>query len=146
MVNVVIPNGQYDEGGLNYFLTFYFNLSLDQCPISILSNLATRKFVIILKGNYKFRFTSDFCFILGFENEAKLTSKHNKGTKLCNITRNVDTIHIHFSLVDSSIVNGNTTFNVIWSLTPKIEPEMLLREIPIERQYLPINRNEYINA
>ena len=97
------------------------------------------KFVIILKENYKFWFNSDLCFILGFENEAELSSKYNEGTKVPNITRNVDKIHIHCSLVDSSIVNGNTTSDVIWSFAPKTEPGTLLCEIPIERQYLPIN-------
>ena len=53
-VNVVTPNGFYDELGLNYFKTNYFNSSLDRCPISISSNLATMKFVFILKENFKF--------------------------------------------------------------------------------------------
>ena len=97
-------------------------------PVSISSNLAIMKVAIILKENYKFQFNSDFSIILGFENEAKLSSKYNEGTKVPNITRNVDKIQIHWSLVDSSIVNGNTTSDVIWSSAPKTEPGTLLCE------------------
>ena len=43
-------------------------------------------------------------------------------------------------------MNGNATSNIIWSFAPKAEPGTLLCEIPMERQYIPINRNEYINA
>ena len=85
----------YDEKGLNYFLTRYFNSPLGRRPIIISSNLATMKFVIILKQNYIFWFNSDSCYILGFENEAELSSKYNEGTKVPNITKNVDLIHIH---------------------------------------------------
>ena len=56
------------------------------------------KFVIILKEDYKFHSNSDLCFILGFENEAKLSSKYNEGTKVPNITRNVDKVNIHCPL------------------------------------------------
>jgi len=48
--------------------------------------------------------------------------------------------------VDSSIVDGNTTSDVIWSFASKTEPGALLREIPIEMQYLLIKRNEYISS
>ena len=87
------------------------------------------KFLIILKHNYKFRFNSD-----------------NEGTKVPDITRNNDKIYIHCSLVVSSIVNGNTNSDVICSFAPKTEPRALLCEISIERQYLAINRNKYINV
>ena len=46
----------------------------------------------------------------------------------------------------SSIVNRNTTSDVIWSFAPKTELRTLFCEISIERQYIPVNRNEYINA
>ena len=48
-------------------------------------------------------------------------------------------------LVDSSIVDGNTTSDEIWSFVSKTEPGALLRDIPIEMQYLLIKRNEYIS-
>ena len=112
-VKVVIPNGMYDEEGLNYFLSRYFNSFLDQYPNSISSNLSKMKFVIIFKGYYRFRFNCDICVILVFENEAELSSKYNEGTKVANIARNIDDIHIHCSLVDSSIVNGNARSDVI---------------------------------
>ena len=112
-VHAVVSNGLYDEEALNYFLTRYFSSSPDRCLISIPTNLATIKFVIILKENYKFLFNSDICFILGFENEAKLSIKYDDGIKVLNITRNGDIIHIHCSLVDSSIVNGNSTSSII---------------------------------
>ena len=87
-----------------------------------------------MKDNYKFRFNSDLYFILGFENEADLRSKFNEGTKVLNISRNVDKIHIHCSLVDRSIVNGIRTSDVIWTFAPKTEPGTLLCKIPIERE------------
>ena len=68
------------------------------------------KLVINLKENYKCHFNSDLCFILRFKNEAELSSKYNEGTIVPNITRNVDKIYIHYSLVGSSIACGNTTF------------------------------------
>ena len=46
----------------------------------------------------------------------------------------------------SSIVNGNTTSYVIWSSAKKTELRTLFCEISIERQYIPVNSNEYINA
>ena len=124
--NVVIPIGFYDELGLNYFSTRYLNSSLDRYPISMSTNLEKIKFVIILKENYKFRFKSDLCFILGFENEPELSSTYNEVTKVPNITRNVDKIHIHCSLVDSKIMNWNATFDVISSFSPKTQPGTLL--------------------
>ena len=45
-MDVVTPNGFYDEEGLNYFLTPYFNSSLDRYPINISSSLARVKFVL----------------------------------------------------------------------------------------------------
>jgi len=48
--------------------------------------------------------------------------------------------------VVSSIVNGNTTSDVIWSFAPKTEHGTIFCEISIERQYIPVNQNEYINA
>ena len=61
-------------------------------------------------------------FHLGYENQAELSSKNNKVTKVPNIVNNVDKIQIHSSLVDSSIVNGNAPSNVIWRIAPKTEP------------------------
>ena len=46
-------------------------------------------------------------------------------------------------------MNGNATSDEIWNFAPKTELGTLLYtigDIPIERQYLPISRNEYINA
>ena len=37
-------------------------------------------------------------------------------------------------LVDSSIVDGNTTSDVIWSFVSKTEPEALVRDIPLKIQ------------
>ena len=74
------------------------------------------------------------------------SSKYNEGTKVPNITSNVDKMHSHCSIVDSSIVNGTRFSDVILSFAPKTEPWTLLCEIPVERQYLPINRKEYINT
>ena len=133
-VNFVMPNGLHDEEGLHYFSTRYFKSSLDRCPISTSFNLATIKFVIILKRKYKFWFNSDLCFIFGFENEAELSSKYNESAKVPNATRNSDRIHIHCSLVDRSIVNGIRTSDVIWTFAPKTEPGTLLCKIPIERE------------
>jgi len=47
--------------------------------------------------------------------------------------------------VDSLIVSGNTTSDVIWSFASKTAPSTLLFGVPIKRQYLPINRSEFIN-
>jgi len=77
------------------------------------------KFDAILKENYKFRFKSDSCSILGFENEAELSIKYSEGTKVPYYTRNVDKMRIYCSIVDSSIVNGDTTSDMIWSIVPK---------------------------
>lgn len=144
-LNVVIPNGMYNEECFNYFLSHYFNASRENCPITVSSNPATMRFVILLKDNYEFKFNSDLSIILGFENDVKLSDKINEGTKVPNITRNVDKIQVHCSLVDSSIVNGARS-DVIWTFAPNTEPGCLIVEIPKERQYLLINRKEFINS
>ena len=43
-------------------------------------------------------------------------------------------------------MNGNTTSDVILRFAAKAEPGTLLYDIHIERQYLTINRKEYINV
>jgi hypothetical protein len=57
----------------------------------------------------------------------------------------VDKIQVHCSLVDSSIVNGVRS-DVIWTFASNTEPGCLIVEIPKERQYLLINRKEFINS
>ena len=78
------------------------------------------KFVTILKDIYKFRINSGLCFIY-----KKLLQKLLQEMMI--------KIHIHCLLADSSIMNGNTTSDLIGSFLPKTEPGMLLCEIPIER-------------
>jgi hypothetical protein len=50
-VNVAIPNGFYDEEGLNYFLKLLYQFIPRSMPNQyiISSNLATIKFLIILR-------------------------------------------------------------------------------------------------
>ena len=142
-VNVTIPNGMYNDDCLNYFLCQYFDTPKDKCPIVISSNPASMRFVIILQEKYIFRFNSDLYQILGFEKESEISKKINEGTKLPNITRSVDKIQIHCSLVNSSIVNKSKS-DVIWTFVPNTEPGCQIVENPRQLIYLPINTNDFI--
>ena len=48
--------------------------------------------------------------------------------------------------MDGSIVDGNTSSDVIWIFVSKTELGALDRDIPIKMQYLLIKRNEYISS
>jgi hypothetical protein len=60
-----------------------------------------------------------------------------------HITKDIDQILIHCSLVSSSYQN-NLKSDVIYAFTPNISPRSLINIEPTHPKYLPINRTDYI--
>lgn len=79
--------------------------------------------------------------LLGFDN--KIYKEINYATKIGNITKQIDQILIHCSLVSSSYQN-NLKSDVIYAFTPNISPRSLINIEPTHPKYLPINRTDYI--
>jgi len=94
----------------------------------VLSNFPTMRFIILSKYNYELIFNCDLSIILGFKNCVLLSDKINKVTKVPNITRNVDKVQIHCSLVDSSIVDVVRS-DVLWTLALNTKPGCLIVEL-----------------
>ncbi|KAJ3648749.1 hypothetical protein Zmor_020527 [Zophobas morio] len=67
----------------------------------------------------------------------------NYATKIGNITKDIDQILIHCSLISSSYQN-NLKSDVIYAFTPNISPRSLINIEPTHPKYLPINRTDYI--
>jgi hypothetical protein len=134
-----LPNGLYDENELNNYIQEYFG-TFETPPFYFDVNYATNRFMLIIRDK-------DFSHgkiheLLGFDKKI-YKEGINYATKIGNITKDIDQILIHCSLVSSSYQN-NLKSDVIYAFTPNISPRSLINIEPTHPKYLPINRTDYI--
>ena len=142
---LLIPDGNYDDEELNnYLIDFFQPDNDDNCPIVFDVNNATNRFILILNGkDYKVDMAEGLlCDLLGFD-KTVYEERINHAPKIGNITRDVDRILIHCSIVDQSYKN-NKMSDVIYSFAPNVSPGSMINIEPFHPKYLPINRKDYI--
>jgi hypothetical protein len=138
-----LPNGLYDENELNNYIQEYFG-TFETPPFYFDVNYATNRFMLIIRDkDYEIDFSHGKIYeLLGFDKKI-YKSGINYATKIGNITKDIDQILIHCSLVSSSYQN-NLKSDVIYAFTPNISPRSLINIEPTHPKYLPINRTDYI--
>jgi hypothetical protein len=138
-----LPNGLYDENELNNYIQEYFG-TFETPPFYFDVNYATNRFMLIIRDkDYEIDFSHGKIHeLLGFDKKI-YKEGINYATKIGNITKDIDQILIHCSLVSSSYQN-NLKSDVIYAFTPNISPRSLINIEPTHPKYLPINRTDYI--
>jgi hypothetical protein len=133
----------YDENELNNYIQEYFG-TFETPPFYFDVNYATNRFMLIIRDiDYEIDFSHGKIYeLLGFDKKI-YKSGINYATKIGNITKDIDQILIHCSLVSSSYQN-NLKSDVIYAFTPNISPRSLINIEPTHPKYLPINRTDYI--
>ena len=138
---LTIPDGNYDADHLNYWIEDVLQCS-DDCPIRFDVNSATNRFLIILDKCQVDLSEGKLHELLGFEpkiyKEAINTGEHNG-----NISRGVDRVLIHCSLVSDSYQNKFSS-DILYSFTPTSPPGALINIEPFKPKYLPIRGRDYI--
>ncbi|KAJ3661728.1 hypothetical protein Zmor_006115 [Zophobas morio] len=138
-----LPNGLYDENELNNYIQEYFGTS-DSPPFYFDVNYATNRFMLIIRDiDCEIDFSHGKIHqLLGFDKKI-YKQGINYATKIGNITKDIDQILIHCSLISSSYQN-NLKSDVMYAFTPNISPRSLINIEPTHPKYLPINRTDYI--
>ena len=146
---ITIPDGVYSYSDINKYIhdvmktngDYTTVLGEDVFDINISFNLSSFLVYIELTNSYQFDlYTQQFGDLLGFD-VAILTAATNTSVRLPNITNSIDTLYIHCSLVNDSIVNGNSS-DVIYSFsTATINRSKSFSFEPFNLVYSPISGN-----
>lgn len=122
--NITFANGVYSYSDLNNAIhdvmkangDYTVVLTEDTFDIALSFSLTELKVIIELSGGYQLDLnTQAFSDLLGFD-VGILTSAINTGVRLSNITRSVDNLFVHCSIVKDSLVNG-TNGDVLFSFS-----------------------------
>ena len=137
-----IPDGNYDADNLNYWIEDVLQCSTD-CPVRFDINSATNRFMIILDNCQIDLSDGKLHEILGFE-PREYKDKINVGEHIGNISRGVDRLLIHCSLVSDSYENKHAS-DIIYSFSPSSAPPGAQITVePFQPKYLPIRSMDYI--
>ena len=119
-----LPNGLYDENELNNYIQEYFG-TFETPPFYFDVNYATNRFMLIIRDiDCEIDFSHGKIHeLLGFDKKI-YKQGINYATKIGNITKDIDQILIHCSLISSSYQN-NLKSDVIYAFTPNISPRSL---------------------
>jgi hypothetical protein len=136
--DVEIPDGNYSLDELNKFIQRILIQNADDPDlICFIPNYSTLRLIISLKPsvqmNLKFGTLHE---VLGYEKT--IVTESSEGSKTVDITRGVNSILIHCSLISSSYNNGVTS-DILYSFLPDKPPGNLLDISPNTPIYLPIN-------
>jgi len=142
-IELTIPDGIYDETELNNYLEEYFQ-KYDDCPIVFDVNSATNRFMIIINDStYKVDLSVGKLYaLLGF-NPKIYDERVNYGSRIANITNDIDRILIHCSVVSGSYKN-NQKSDIIYTFSPNISPGGMINIEPFQPKYLPLERTDSI--
>jgi len=142
-LEITFPDGNYDAENLNNHIQDVTGLYGDECPVRFDVNTATNSFIMILDDGVQVDMTKGkLCELLGFT-PIVYTDKINYATKIGNITRGVDRLLIHCSLVSNSYQN-NQASDILYSFCPTGPPGSLIMVQPYQPIYLPIRGLDYI--
>lgn len=141
---VTFPNGSYQLDDINDYLQSVMKVNgdsttvdgIDMFNLSIQPNYSTLRTKLVISGSYKFDFSVGNLFeLLGVN--ADIYTVSSEGTDLVDITRGVNSIHIHCSIVDGSFVNGAAS-DVIHTFNPQKPPGNLIDIQPNYPIYLKV--------
>ena len=139
-----IPDGNYDADNLNYWIEDVLQCPTD-CPIRFDVNSASNRFMIILENCQVDLSEGKLHELLGFEAK-EYKEKINVGEHIGNISRGVDRLLIHCSLVRDTYQNKFAS-DIIYSFSPSAAPPGALINIePFQPKYLPIRGMDYIHC
>lgn len=134
---IVFPEGNYDFDDIQDYINDYFKT--DDPPIQIRANTVTLRTKIFLNSGYKLDLTEkgsgELYNIFGFEPQIIDNSQESK--RKSDITRGVDRILIHCSIVGGSYENSFES-DVIYSFVPNDSPGSILNIQPFHPIYLPL--------
>jgi len=136
---LVLPDGYYNIELLNYYLKSNAN------PVDFEINEITSRCVARLKPGHKIDFSDGKLHeILGFE--AKVIDQDKaEGKYPINISKGIDRILIHCSLVENSYLN-NVKSDVVYSFVPQTPPGSLITLNPNPPIYLPVREKRLIQS
>jgi hypothetical protein len=143
--DVEIPDGNYSLDELNKFIQRTLINNVDEPDhISFIPNYSTLKLIITLKPNVQINLRFGTLHeILGFDKT--IVTQSSEGSKTVDITRGVNSILIHSSLISSSYNNGVAS-DILYSFLPDKPPGNLLDISPNTPIYLPINEVSQIES
>lgn len=148
--NILFPDGTYSYDDINKYIHYVMKqnndyqvvLTEDTFDINLYFSLTELKVVIELTNNYQLDLTSqNFSDLLGFDNQI-LTNPSNIGTRLSNITRSVDNLYVHCSIVKDSIVNGQNGDVVYSYSTGQLRRSYSYTFEPVNLTFHPIIGNQ----
>jgi len=141
---LTIPDGNYDSDNLNYWIEDELQCPTD-CPIRFDVNSASNRFMIILENCQIDLSEGKLNELLGFEAK-QYKDKINVGKHIGNISRGVDRLLIHCSLVRDTYQNKFAS-DIIYSFSPSLAPPGALINVePFQPKYLPIRGMDYIHC
>lgn len=148
--NVNFDDGIYSVSAINDKLHsvmkannhFTIVAGVDTFNISITPNYTTGKVNVEVSNSYQLDFTTSLLReLLGFN--SIIVSTTQEGNNLANITRDVNQIQIHCSIVNGSYSNSSSS-DIIYAFVPSSSPSSLIDIQPTFPVYLPINTRNNI--
>ncbi len=113
---ITFPDGSYSYNDIDTYIKSVIPKDNDNDPISIRFSLSLFRAEISIRNNYELNISSDFNEILGYD-KGVLSSGNHIGVRVPNITRSVDTICIHCSLVTRAVTDERSDviycFNIV---------------------------------
>mgnify|MGYP001143833243 CR=1 FL=1 len=146
---VSLPNGIYNIVDINNYLKTIMKENSDYDSdsdedtfyLSILPNYESGTCEVKLSNGYKLDLTyGNFANLIGYD-KIELTDAKNTNTKAVDITNGVNSVHIHVDIVDTSIVNGYSYSDVIYSFIPTVGPFELMYISPNQYVFTELRRN-----
>ena len=135
---IIFPEGNYDFEDIQDYINDHFKT--EDSPIQIRANTVTLRTNILLNTGYKLDLTEkesgELYKMFGFKPEIIEKDKSESKFK-ADITREVDRILIHCSIVGGSYENSFES-DVIYSFVPNDSPGSILNIQPFHPIYLPL--------
>ena len=142
---VTIPNGIYSINSLNNYIHYVmknnndYNADTDEYYINFIPNYSTFKLLVDIQNNYQLNLSiSDLNEILGFDKIQYIQSSQ-EGRNQVDITRGVNSLQIHCSLVTSSYDNDKHKSDIIQSFSPTKQAGSLLVIENSSHIYIPLD-------